>query len=93
MPEDPVNARLSPKPRRFQFGIRLLFFLMLVAAITAGIFAGLVRAIEQKADTAYFVILVVAAPVGFMVLVSLWKTIEDFTAARWNERKQNDDSS
>jgi uncharacterized membrane protein YdcZ (DUF606 family) len=61
-------------------------FLMLVAAIAAGIFAALVRAVQQQADTAYFVILVVAAPVGFMVLVSLWKTAEDMLAARKDDR-------
>jgi malate/lactate dehydrogenase len=65
---------------------------MLVAAIAAGIFAALVRAVQKQADTAFFVILVVAAPVGFMVLVSLWKALEDFLAARRNERDRRDDS-
>ena len=73
--------------------MRLLLFLMLVAAIAAGIFAALVRAVEQQADMAYFVILVVAAPVGFMVLVSLWKTIEDLLVSRRNARQERDDST
>jgi hypothetical protein len=93
MPDHQAGNSPAPEPRRFQFGIRLLFFLMLVAAIAAGIFAALVRAIERQADTAYFIVLVVAAPVGFMVLVSLWKTIEDFLASRRNERQSPDDSS
>jgi hypothetical protein len=92
MSEEPPDQSTPSEPRRFQYGIRLLFFLMLVAAVTAAIFAGLVRAVEQKADTAYFIILVVAAPVGFMMLVSLWKTIEDFLASRRNERQGRDDS-
>jgi hypothetical protein len=92
MLDDPAGQSPAREPRRFQFGMRLLFFLMLVAAIAAGIFAALVRAVEQQADTAYFVILVVAAPVGFMVLVSLWKTIEDALASRRNARGDCDDS-
>ena len=92
MLDDQASQSRAPEPRRFQFGMRLLFFVMLVAAIAAGIFAALVRAIEQQTDTAYFVILVVAAPVGFMVLVSLWKTIEDALASRRNARRERDDS-
>ena len=93
MSDDEPSQSSGPEPRRFQFGIRSLFFLMLVAAIAAGIFAALVRAVQQQADTAFFVILVVAAPVGFMVLVSLWKTAEDFLAARRDERDPRDDST
>jgi hypothetical protein len=92
MSDDEPGQSSRPEPRRFQFGIRSLFFLMLVAAIAAGIFAALVRAVQKQADTAFFVILVVAAPVGFMVLVSLWKALEDFLAARRNERDRRDDS-
>jgi hypothetical protein len=92
MPDEQTKSAPAPEPPRFQFGIRLLFFLMLVAAIAAGIFAALVRAVEQQADTAYFVILVVAAPIGFMVLVSVWKTIEDFISSRRSDRQGRDDS-
>jgi hypothetical protein len=93
MLDDPPGQTPAPQPRRFQFGMRLLFFLMLVAAIAAGIFAALVRAVERQADMAFFVILVVAAPVGFMVLVSLWKSIEDALASRRSARGDRDDST
>ncbi len=93
MSDDERSRSPGPQPRRFQFGIRSIFFLMLVAAIAAGIFAALERAFQQQADTAFFVILVVAAPVGLMVLVSLWKTAEDFLATRRQQRDQRDDST
>ena len=85
---EPDNTASAPRRKR-QFTIRSVLFATTLVAIAAAGFGGLVRAGDAAAPT-LFVLFVVAAPLGLMLVLSLGRTIERFIVMR---RKRRDESS
>ncbi|MHB1037803.1 MAG: hypothetical protein ACYC35_26120 [Pirellulales bacterium] len=64
--------------RRFQFGLGALMLAVLLYSILAAALAGLIRpdASQPGIVQPLFILMAVAAPVGLMILISLWKSVQ-----------------
>jgi hypothetical protein len=89
MSEPDNTADLSR--RRRQFTIRSILFATTLVAVAAAGFGGLVRAGEDG-DPTMFVLFVVAAPLGLVLILNGWRTIERFLATRRKRRETRSDS-
>ncbi|MEX2141759.1 MAG: hypothetical protein WD894_21010 [Pirellulales bacterium] len=84
------DAIETPPPKR-QFTIRAVLFATMLVAIAAAGFSGLIRADDDDLPIA-FVLFVVAAPLALVLILSLARTIERFTAMRRRQRETNPDA-
>jgi hypothetical protein len=84
---EPDNTADAPRRRR-KFTIRSILFATTLVAIAAAGFGGLVRAGEDSGPT-LFVLFVVAAPLGLMLILSGVRAAERFFIAR-RKRRRND---
>ena len=68
-----------PAGHRAQFGIRMMMVVMLLIAVAAAVYGGLVRG---GTDRLTFLVIGAAAPVGVMILLELYRKVMRMLAAR-----------
>jgi cation transporter-like permease len=79
MSEAKPEPEPEPRPKR-QFTIRAILFVTLLVSVAAAGFSGLLRA-EQGSAT-LFVVFVIAAPLGLLLVASVARAVEGFIIAR-----------
>jgi hypothetical protein len=78
----------SPPRRRRQFTIRAILFAMLLVAIAAAGFSGLIRTDQEGLPTT-FVLFIVAAPLALLLLANVARAVERFLEARSRSRESD----
>ena len=87
---EPDNTASAARRKR-QFTIRSVLFATTLVAIAAAGFGGLVRAGAEGTPT-LFVLFVVAAPLGLVLILSLVRTVEQLLAMRRKRRERRSGS-
>lgn len=73
-PEPPQPQ--SPQPRRpFQFSLGTLLLIMMLTSVLAAALAGLLQLGDSRLPRGFFVLMVIAAPMAVMILLSLLRSV------------------
>ena len=85
-----IVPQTRPSPRRWRprFGLLSLLLVTTVFSVGAAVLGYLLRSGADSADTAVFVILATAAPMGVMIVASLVKAAGEFKASRRGRRRR-----
>lgn len=73
------------RPRKpFQFGLGTLLLLMLLCSVLSAALAGMLRDAEGRSSLppGFFIFMAAAAPLGLMILMSLYRAIIRFRSRR-----------